>query len=221
VDRALTQPEKIASIIAGPMQVLARIGRPVIYVLSISTDTILRLLGVRKVNQIAVTMEEIRVLMEQGTAEGVLEASEHEMVTNVLNLDERHVAGVLTPRSDVVFLDMRDSVERNRERLRQEPHPVLPLCDGGPQHVIGFVRATRVLEQVLDGRSVDLAALAEPALFVPETLTIMALLERFKRTNLPAALVVDELERWPGWSASPMSFQRSSGICLPRAIMSR
>ena len=127
-----------------------------------------------------------------GTAEGVLEASEHEMVTNVLNLDERHVAGVLTPRSDVVFLDMHDSVERNRERLRQEPHPVLPLCDGGLQHVIGFVRATRVLEQVLDGQSVDLAALAEPALFVPETMTIMALLEQFKRTNLPAALVVDE-----------------------------
>ena len=189
---ALTQPEKIASIIAGPMQVLARIGRPVIYVLSVSTDTILRLLGVRKVNQIAVTMEEIRVLIELGTAEGVLEASEHEMVTNVLNLDERHVAGVLTPRSDVVFLDMHDSVERNRERLRQEPHPVLPLCDGGLEHVIGFVRATRVLEQVLDGRSVDLAALAEPALFVPETMTIMALLEQFKRTNLPAALVVDE-----------------------------
>ena len=164
---ALTQPEKIASIIAGPMQVLARIGRPVVYVLSISTDTILRLLAVRKVNQIAVTMEEIRVLMEQGTAEGVLEASEHEMVTNVLNLDERPVAGVLTPRSDVVFLDMHDSVERNRERPRQKPRPVHPLCDGGLEHVIGFVRATRVLEQVLEGRSVDLAALAEPALFVP------------------------------------------------------
>jgi putative hemolysin len=189
---ALTHPEKIAAIIARPMQLVAAIGRPVVYVLSVSTDTIMKLLGVRHVNQSAVTMEEIKVLIEQGTEEGVLEPSEHEMMTNVLNLDERHVGTVLTPSSEVVFLDVQDSAERNRERLRQEPHDVLPLCDGGLQHVLGFVRTRRVLEQVLGGQDVDLPALAEPALFVPETISIMTLLEQFKRTNLPAALVVDE-----------------------------
>jgi putative hemolysin len=189
---ALTDPEGIAAIIARPMKILARVGRPIVYVLSVSTDTVLRILGVRHVKRTAVTVEEIKVLIEQSTAEGVLEPTERELMTNVLNLDERHVAAVLTPRSDVVFLDVGDSVEQNRDKLRREPHDVLPLCDGGLDHVLGVVRARRVLEEVLDGHSLDLPGLAEPALFVPETMTIMMLLEEFKRANLPAALVVDE-----------------------------
>jgi putative hemolysin len=189
---ALTHPEAIASIIARPISVLASIGRPIVTLLSVSTDTILRLFGVRQVKQPAVTLEEIRVLLEQGADEGILEGAEHEMVANVLNLDERHVGTVLTPRSDVVFLDVRDSVDAHREKLRQDPHSVVPLCDGGLDQVLGFVRSTRLLDQVIGGGALDLRALAEPALFVPETMTLMTLLEQFKRTHLPVALVVDE-----------------------------
>lgn len=189
---ALTHPEAIASIIARPMEVLATIGRPIVTLLSVSTDTLLRLFGARPVKQPAVTLEEIRVLLEQGADEGVFEGAEHEMMTNVLNLDERHVGAVLTPRSDVVFLDVRDPLDVNREKLRQDSHNVLPLCDGGLDHVLGFVRSTKVLEQLLEGDSIDLPALAEKPLFVPETTSLMKLLEQFKRTHLPVALVVDE-----------------------------
>jgi putative hemolysin len=189
---ALTHPEAIASIIARPMEILATIGRPIVTLLSVSTDTILRLLGVRQVKQPAVTLEEIRVLLEQGADEGVFEDAEHEMVTNVLNLDDRHVVAVLTPRSDVVFLDVRDGLDVNRQKLRQDPHDVLPLCDGGLDHVLGFVRSTAVLEKLLEGGTIDLAALAEKPLFVPETMSLMRLLEQFKHTHLPVALVVDE-----------------------------
>ncbi len=189
---ALTHPEAIASIIARPMEILATIGRPIVTFLSVSTDTILRLLGVRQVKQPAVTVEEIRVLLEQGADEGVFEDAEHEMVTNVLNLDDRHVGAVLTPRSDVVFLDVRDAMDVNRQKLRQDPHNVLPLCDGGLDHVLGFVRSTTVLDKLLDGKTIDLPALAEKPLFVPETMSLMTLLEQIKRTHLPVALVVDE-----------------------------
>jgi putative hemolysin len=189
---ALTHPEAIASIIARPMEILATIGRPIVTFLSVSTDTILRLLGVRQVKQPAVTVEEIRVLLEQGADEGVFEDAEHEMVTNVLNLDERHVGAVLTPRSDVVFLDVRDEMAANRQKVRQDPHNVLPLCDGGLDHVLGFVRSTAVLDKLLDGKTIDLPALAEKPLFVPEAMSLMTLLEQFKRTHLPVALVVDE-----------------------------
>jgi putative hemolysin len=189
---ALTHPEAIASIIARPMEILATIGRPIVTFLSVSTDTILRLLGVRQVKQPAVTVEEIRVLLEQGADEGVFEDAEHEMVTNVLNLDDRHVGAVLTPRSDVVFLDVRDAMDVNRQKLRQDPHNVLPLCDRGLDHVLGFVRSTAVLDKLLDGKTIDLPALAEKPLFVPETMSLMTLLEQFKRTHLPVALVVDE-----------------------------
>ena len=189
---ALTHPELIASIIARPMQILSTGGRPLVLLLSVSTEAILRLLRVRQVKQPAVTIEEIKVLFEQGAEEGVFEPSEHEMMTNVLNLDERHVGSVLTPRSDIVYLDVRDPIEANRGKLRGAQHTVLPLCDGGLDHVLAFVRATKVLEQVLETGVLDLQSLAEPALYVPETMTLMKLLEQFKRTHLPLALVVDE-----------------------------
>jgi putative hemolysin len=174
------------------MEMLARVGRPIVHVLSVSTDTILRLFGVRGAKQPAVTVEEIKVLLQQGAEEGSVEASEHEMVTNVLNLDARHIGAVLTPRSEVVYLDVRSSLDAVRETLREGTHSVLPLCDGGLDQVIGFVRTTRVLEQLLDRQPLDLAALAEPAVYVPETMTLMTLLEQFKRTHSPVALVVDE-----------------------------
>ena len=189
---ALTSPEAIASIIARPMQMLATAARPLVFLLSASTEGILRLLRVRQVRPPAVTVEELKVLLEQGTQEGVFEPTEHELVTNVLNLDDRHVGSVITPRSEIVSLDVRDPVEVTREKLRGAPHNVLPLCDGGLDHVLGFVRATTVLEQVIDTGSLALTELAEPALFVPETMTLMKLLEQFKRTHLPLALVVDE-----------------------------
>jgi putative hemolysin len=150
---AMTDPERIAAIIAGPMKALARLGRPIVYLLSVSTDAVLKVLRVPKATRAALTVEEIKVLLEQSAIEGVLEPGEREMMTNVLNLDERHVAGVLTPRSAVVFLDSRDSVDVNREKFRQEPHEILPLCDGGLDHVVGVVRARRVLGEVLAGTS--------------------------------------------------------------------
>jgi putative hemolysin len=189
---AQTNPEAIASIIARPMQMVAAAGRPLVFLLSASTEAILRLLRVRQIRPPAVTAEEIKVLLEQGAEEGIFEATEHELVTNVLDLDARHVGSVLTPRSDVAYLDVRDSVETNREKLRAALHSVFPLCDGGLDNVLGFVRSTTILEQLLGKGSLELPALAEPALFVPERMTLMKLLEQFKRSHLPLALVVDE-----------------------------
>jgi putative hemolysin len=114
------------------------------------------------------------------------------MVSNVLNLDERHVGAVLTPRAEVVYLDVQDAPDVTRQKLRDEPHSVLPVCEAGLDHVLGFVRSKTVLEELLGGHPIDLRALAEPPLFVPETMTLMKLLEGFKRTHLPVALVVDE-----------------------------
>lgn len=189
---ALTRPERIASLIARPMQWLSWIGRPVVHVLSASTDAVLRLLRVRKVSGPAVTLEEFKVLIEQATLEGVFDKTEEEMVTNVLRLDERTVNSILTPRAEIVHLDVRDSFEHNREKLTDSTHAVMPLCDGGLDHVIGFVRSTEVLARHLRGERLELAALAAPPLFVPGSVTLMRLLEQFKRTHLPIALVVDE-----------------------------
>ncbi len=189
---ALTHPEKVAAVIARPMEILATVGRPIVRILSLSTDGILRLFGIRQEKQPGVTADEIRVMLEQGAEEGVFLETEHRMVSNVLNLDERHVGAVLTPRAEVVYLDVQDDPEATRRKLREDPHSVLPVCEGGLDHVIGFVRSKTVLEELLGGHALDLRALAEPPLFVPETMTLMKLLEGFKRAHLPVALVVDE-----------------------------
>lgn len=189
---ALTRPEQIATIMARPMQWLATAARPIVAVLSLSTDGVLRLLRVRASTGSAITMDELRLLMEQGTAEGVFEPAEQELVSNVLKLDDRPVGAILTPRSEVVFIDLEDPAGETREKLRQSPHVVLPVCTGGLDHVGGFLRTSRVLDQLLTGQPVDVAALIEPPLFVPHTMSLMKLLQHFKRTRLPVALVVDE-----------------------------
>ena len=188
---AMIHPEAVASAIARPMQILATVGRPIVKVLTLSTDALVGLFGVRQVTHSGVTADEIRVMLRQGTEEGVFEPGEQLMVSNVLNLDERPVAAMLTPRSEVIYLDLREPMEANRARLKA-PHDVFPLCDGGLDHVRGFVRSTRALKQLLENGDLDLAALAEPPLFVPEAVSLMTLLEEFKRTRLPMALVVDE-----------------------------
>jgi putative hemolysin len=188
----LTQPERIASLVAGPMTTLATIGRPIVFLLTKSTEALLTLLRVSRTKQPGVSIDEIRVLMEQGTEEGVFERSEQELVTNVLNLDERHVGAVLTPRSDVVFLDALRTFEENHETLSTSPHTVLPLCRGNLDDVIGFVRCTDILARVIRHEAVDLAAMASAPLFVPHTVTLMALLQQFRQTHLTVALVVDE-----------------------------
>jgi putative hemolysin len=188
----LTHPERIASLVAGPMYALAVAGRPVVYLLSKSTETLTRLLRFPQTRQPAISLEEIKVLMQQGTEEGVFEEAEQKLVTNVLNLDERQVGAILTPRSDVVFLDVELPFEENRVTLSETPHTVLPLCRGSLDDVIGFVRSIDILTRVLKGEVVDLVALASQPLFVPRTVTLMALLEQFRRTHLPVALVVDE-----------------------------
>ena len=102
------------------------------------------------------------------------------------------VGSILTPRSEVVFIDIQQSFERNRGILAESAHSILPVCDGGPDHVIGVARATDILRVVLEGGAVDFAAVAQPALFVPQSISLMKLLEHFKRTHLTVALVIDE-----------------------------
>ena len=189
---ALTSPERIASLVAQPMHVLARIGHPLVVVLTASTNALLNLLKVPKMKEPSLSLEEFKVLVKQATAQGVFEKAEEELVTNILNLDERHVGEILTSRSDIVFLDLRESEDRNREQLSQAPHSVVPLCDDDLDHVIGFVRSTDVLTRLLRSESMDLRAIAVAPLFVPRTVSLMRLLEQLKQANSPVALVVDE-----------------------------
>jgi putative hemolysin len=188
---ALLNAEWVASLVAQPMRALSRIAYPLVRALSAMTDGILRVLGLHARTEPPVTEEEIKVLMEQGAEAGVFEEHEQQLVSRVFRLDELRVTGVMTPRGEIVYLDVLEPLEENVRRIVEGQHSRFPVVRGGLKDVQGIVLAKTLLEDALAGRPVELANLAKP-LFVPETLTVMDLVAQFKQHRQTMALVVNE-----------------------------
>jgi putative hemolysin len=188
---ALLNAEWVASLVAQPMRALSRIAYPLVRALSAMTDGVLRVLGLHTRTEPPVTEEEIKVLMEQGAEAGVFEAHEQQLVNRVFRLDELRVTGVMTPRGEIVYLDVEEPLEENVRRIVEGQHSRFPVVRGGLKDVQGIVLAKTLLEDALAGRPVELANLAKP-LFVPETLTVMDLVSQFKQHRQTMALVVNE-----------------------------
>ncbi|CAL1239812.1 hemolysin family protein [Candidatus Methylocalor cossyra] len=189
---ALHRPEKIAMAMARPMRVLAVLAYPLVKVLSLSTDLVLRLLRAHKIEEPLVSEQEIRLMIEQGTQAGLFHKSEKAMVSNVMRLDALRVGAIMTPRIDILYLDVDDPVEENRKKLIESPYSVIPVCKDGLDNVLGFIQAKDLLRRALEGERIELAAAVRPAHFVPKSLSPMQLLEEFRRSKTTAALVVDE-----------------------------
>lgn len=189
---ALLRPESIAAFFARPMHGLSLMTLPLVKFLSISTDLVLRIFGARRPDEPSVTEEEIKLLLEQATVEGIFEPAEQQLVENILRLDDRKVGAIMTPRKDIVHLDVHKPFERNRQTIIDHPHWIIPLCRDGLDNIIGFVKTKDLLNRMLSGEKPDLMELLTPALFVPNSLSLMQVLEQFKKSHLHTALVVDE-----------------------------
>jgi len=185
-------PETIARAVALPMRWLSIAATPLVKVLTFSTDTLLRLIGARQNSGPQVTEEEIQVLMEQGADAGVFEHAEQQMVRNVFRLDERKLTSLMVPRGDVVYLDIQDPIEVNRDKIASSHVSRFPVCRGELSDVLGIARAKDLLSQMLAGKPLDLTVGLQAPLYVPETLTGTELVENFRNSHTPAALVVDE-----------------------------
>ncbi len=189
---ALHNPELIAAVVAMPMRALSSIAHPLVRVLSVSTDLVLRILRSRPSREPPISEEEIRVLMEQGTQAGIFEKSEQALVKNVLRLDERMVASLMTPRMDIVYLDLEDALEVNLRKIGENRFSRYPVCRGGLEHVVGIVHTKEILARQVSGGRLDLAGCVQEPLFVPESVSAIRLLETFKQSRIHAAMVVDE-----------------------------
>ncbi|MGH8783848.1 MAG: hemolysin family protein [Cupriavidus necator] len=185
-------PEPIARLVARPMQALAVITRPFVALLSVSTHTLLRLMGVKQSSQASVTEEEIHAMLEEGSEAGVIEQHQHEMVRNVFRLDDRQLGSLMIPRSDVVFVDIKLPHEENLRRLIESEHSRFPVCDGGLDKVLGVLHAKQVLACMAKGQTPDYSANLHASVYVPETLTGMELLEQFRANSMQMAFVIDE-----------------------------
>jgi magnesium and cobalt exporter, CNNM family len=195
---ALQNPEQIAALTAAPMSFLSLLARPIVSFLSGSTNLVLRLFGVAASRQSPVSEDEIRVLMEQGTRAGVFDQAERRLVHNVLLLDERPIVAEMTPRLDVVFVDLDDATDENLKKIAGSYHSRFPVCRGGPEDIVGVIHAKDILALNIAGENVDFAQCVQAPLFVPETLSCIRMLETFKTSPLQIALVVDEYGDFQG-----------------------
>ena len=192
---ALLAPEGIASLISRPMMILARITHPLVVVLSGSSALVLRVLGARRREEPPVTDDEIKVLMEQGAEAGVFHESEQEIVSNVLRLDEQRISAIMTPRRDMVVVDLDEEESSCWQTIVDTPFSRLVVCRDGLEHVIGVLQKSDLLKAALPGGGVtisDLEDFLRPPLYVPESVTTQQLLESFRRARLQFALIVDE-----------------------------
>lgn len=189
---ALHSPEKIASAVALPVRLLSVATAPLVRLLSASTDLVLLLFGVRAHRETPVTEEEIRVMIDQGTRAGVFEEAEQNMVERVFRLGDRRVNALMTPRTDISWIDLDGEPAEIRREITEAPYSRLPVAHGSLDDVLGVVHVKDLLVQLLANRPLDLGAALSPPLFVPETMRALTLMEHFKQSGHHAALVTDE-----------------------------
>ncbi len=189
---AQIRPEAIARFVAKPMQILGIVTKPFVKLLTLSTEILLRLLGLRDLTNNAVTEEEIHSLLEEGSDAGVIDPHEHEMARNVFRLDDRAVVSLMIPRLELVALDVTDPIETNLKKIQDSDHSRFPVCAGGWEEVLGMASAKMLLGQLLRHEAIDLRANLTPAVFVPESMNGTDLLASFRSSDVHSAIVVDE-----------------------------
>ena len=189
---ALSDPVRIASLMAPPVHAFYGIMSPIIFVLSTSTDLVLRALGVKSYVEPTVTEEEIRIMIDQGTTAGVIEEDEQDIMERVFSLGDRRIDSIMTPRAGVVWLDIDDSAEEIRRKIIIGPYSLFPVCRGKLDNVLGVVQAKDLLSCNIKEKNVDLKSSLLPPLFIPESMRALKVLERFKQTGVHLAVVLDE-----------------------------
>ncbi|KKG28341.1 MAG: hemolysin family protein [Methanosarcina mazei] len=189
---ALNNAETIASRVAKPMFFLSLMARPLVLVLSYSTDAVLRLLRVRKIIGPPVTEEEIKIMIEEGTEAGVFERAEMSMIEGVFDIGDRRVESLMTHRSDIIAFDLDDPVDENLKKMIASGRSNFPVYERDLDDVIGIVSVKDVLARLIESGKVDIRASVTKPLFAPEAITVLKLLESFKETGMHIALITDE-----------------------------
>lgn len=189
---AMSSAERTASFVARPMQFLSRIAAPLIRVLAASTETVLRVLGVRPPSGPGITEEEIRILIGQATRAGIFQEEEQDMVESVFRLGDRRVSMLMTPRPDIVAMDVEDPLEENWRKMVESRHIYFPVYREHLDNLLGIVSIRNLWARMISGEPPGLTTAIEPAFFVPESARALSILDEFKTSGARIALVTDE-----------------------------
>ncbi|MBQ6509037.1 MAG: HlyC/CorC family transporter [Flexilinea sp.] len=195
---ATNNPENIAMAMCGPIKVLAGIFRPIVRILSFSTEAGLKLMGVKNSEENTVSEDEIKVMIEQGKQDGVFEENEQDIVESVFRMSDRTVDALMTPRTELPWIDLEEPVEESLKEIADSTYHYFPLVRGNPDDVIGVLSSKALLDAYIRGEALDLEKIAEPPLFVPESKPALSLLDDLKASESNFAVVLDEYGGFSG-----------------------
>ena len=188
----INSPERIAKIAAGPMIFISTVFSPLVKLMSGATELVLTLFGIKPTNEPPITEEELQVLIDQGTQAGVFEEAEQDMVEGIFSLGDTRVYSVMTPRTEIVWLDVSDATEEILAKMSGSPYSRFPVRQDSLETIVGIVKSRDLLVTQLSGKEISLKELAKPAYFIPETMLASRALEVLKKNNAEMLLVVDE-----------------------------
>ncbi len=196
---ALAYPEAIAARVARPVNVIASAARPIVALLSASSVFTLRLLRIPTVRDQTVTEEEVETILQEGTESGVIDPTEREMVAEVIGLAERPVRSIMTRRTEVYWIDVDDDPKVVRAELRQCPFSrVVVAKDGSIDMPLGFVHKKDLLDLLLEGKPLDIEKNVREPLYVPESASVLDLVEQFREKRNHFAFIIDEFGAFEG-----------------------
>lgn len=185
----LLRAEKIAKLVAGPMNGFALMTHPIVWMLNKISNLFFRLFNIKKSNDDAVTEEEIKTLIGEGTQAGTIDEAEQEIIERVFHLGDRNITSLMTHRSDIIWFNLDDNEDKIKEKIIGEPHSVYPICDGEIDNLKGVVS---IKDLYVSPDSTLFKELMQPALFVPENNSPYQVLEKFKESRLHSCFIVDE-----------------------------
>ena len=189
---ALKNPEALAIRLARPLVAFMSIASPLVWVLNASANLVLRVFGVRAGFERHLTDEDIAGVLIEGEKSGLIHAAEREMIEDVLDLADRPISAIMTPRPDIIWINVDGPEAATIKAIRECPFAQLLVCRGTLDHVAGIVRKQDLLDQSLDGRSLDITGSLQPPLAVPEQTSILRTLEVFRKTPVNTAIIIDE-----------------------------
>jgi len=195
---ALRTPERVAVIIAPPLAVLAKVAAPVVWLLGQATTLVLRAFGPAGADRRAMSEEELKAMLVEGAETGVLETEERDIIERVLRLADKPVRAIMTPRTEIAWIDRTAPRAVIIATLRAAPHSRFVVCDGAIDNVAGIVQAKDILDRVLDGKDFSLAAALRQPMAIPDSVSALEALERLKADMLGIALVLDEYGSFEG-----------------------
>ena len=195
---ALRRPEQVAAVIAHPLAAVGRVAAPFVWGLGLSTNLVLRLFGKHRPRSNAVTEEELKALLAEGAQVGVLQVGERDMIERLLRLADKPVRAIMTPRTEIDYIDRSDPEKDIAAALRAAPHSRFVVCDGSIDNVVGVVQSKELLNGILEGNPLSISAVLRQPIILPDTVSALDAVERLKADTIGLALVMDEYGSFEG-----------------------